>query len=264
MGDYRGYSSLKFERIGDVLRITLANPRSKVNSVDAEMHTELVRVFEELKSESSARAVVLTGTERAFCAGGDFAWMANTTSDDFYELRREGKQIVWNVLDVELPIVAAVNGPAIGLGANLALLCDAVFMARSAVMADPHVKVGLVAGDGGAVLWPLVMGPVQAKRYLMTGDSVTAEEAERLGLVSAVVDDDRIQEEALAFAQRVAAGAPLAVRYSKLAVNQLLKVSMATAFDYSTALEVLTFVSEDHKQALAALREKRTPQFEGR
>src|SRR5207237_455169 len=122
------------------------------------------------------RAGRLAGAGRAFSAGGDFNWMRGVTKDALYEMRREGKQIVWNLLDVELPIVAAVNGPAIGLGATIALLCDVVYMADTAILADPHVRVGIVAGDGGAAIWPLVLGPALAKRYLMQGDSLSAAE----------------------------------------------------------------------------------------
>jgi enoyl-CoA hydratase len=262
---YEGYSSFEFERLdGDVLRITLANPRNKLNAVDGAMHEDLRRLFEELKMEDSARAILLTGSGRAFSAGGDFGWMTSVTSDDLYAMRQEGKQIVWNLLDVEIPIVAAVNGPAIGLGATLALLADVIYMADGATLADPHVKVGIVAGDGGAVIWPLVLGPAQAKRYLMTGDPLTAAEAERQGLISAAVPADELQDTALAFARRLAAGAPLAVRYTKAAVNQLVKQALTTAFDYSTALELVTFVSADHQEALRALAAKETPRFEGR
>ena len=264
MPRYEGYTSIEFDRVDDVLRVTLANPRNQLNAVDGEMHAELVRLFEELKTEQSARAVVLTGSRRAFSAGGDFNWMSATTADDLYQMRREGKQIIWNLLDVEIPIVAAINGHAIGLGATLALLCDAIFVAESAKIADPHVQVGIVAGDGGAVVWPLAMGPARAKRYLLTGDALTAAEAERMGLVTAVFPDAELEDEAMSFARRLAAGAPLAVRYTKLAVNQLLKQAMATTFDYSTALELVTFVSSDHKEALRAIRERQPPQFAGR
>ena len=264
MAEYSDYSSIRFDRLGDVLKVTLANPRNELNAVDGEMHDELRRLFEELKTERSARAVLLTGSGRAFSAGGDFNWMTTVDSAGLYELRREGKQIVWNLLDVELPIVAAINGPAIGLGATLALLCDVIYMAETATVADPHVRVGIVAGDGGAVIWPLALGPAVAKRYLMTGDSLTAADAERLGLINEAVPAGELDEKALAFAQKLAAGAPLAVRYTKLAVNQLIKQSLATAFDYSTALELVTFVSADHQEALRAIREKRKPRFEGR
>jgi enoyl-CoA hydratase len=260
---YEGYDAIRFERLGDVLRVTLANPRNELNAVDAEMHTELRRLFEELKGEDEARAIVLTGSGRAFSAGGDFNWMAGVRQEDLAPMLREGKQIIWNLLDIELPIVAAVNGPAVGLGATLALLCDVIFMAEEAKLADPHVRVGIVAGDGGAVAWPLAVGPAVAKRYLLTGDSMPAEEAARLGLINRAVAGEALQDEALAFAQRLAQGAPLAVRYTKLAINQLVKQAMTTAFDYSTALEVLTFTSADHREALRALSEKQQPRFSG-
>jgi enoyl-CoA hydratase len=258
------YSSLEFERIGDVLRVTLANPRNSLNAIDEQMHTELTRLFDELRREESARAVVLTGSGRAFSAGGDLGWISELKPGDLYALRREAKQIVWNLLDVELPIVAAINGHAVGLGATLALLCDVIYMAESATLADPHVRAGIVAGDGGVVAWPLAIGPARAKRYLLTGDSVTADEALELGLVNSVVADSALQQESLAFAERLAAAAPLALRFTKLAVNQLVKQAMATAFDYSTALEVVTFLSTDHAEALRAMRMKQPPRFEAR
>jgi enoyl-CoA hydratase len=263
MTDYQGYEAIEFEWLGDVLRVTLANPRNELNAVDGAMHAELRRLFEELKNEDDARAVVLTGSGRALSAGGDFEWMAGWRPEDLSALRREGKQIIWNLLDVEVPIVAAVNGPAVGLGATLALLCDVIFMAEEAKLADPHVRVGIVAGDGGAVAWPMAVGPAVAKRYLLTGDALTAADAERLGLITHAVPAEELQDEALAFARRLAQGAPLAVRYTKLAVNQLVKQSMTTAFDYSTALEVLTFASADHREALRALSSKQQAEFAG-
>jgi enoyl-CoA hydratase len=179
-------------------------------------------------------------------------------------LRRDAKQLIWDLLDVEVPIVAALNGHAMGLGASIALLCDVIFMADTATIGDPHVRVGIVAGDGGAVIWPLAVGPARAKQYLLTGDPLGAAEAERIGLVNRVVPAADLDREAMAFAERLAAGAPLAVRYTKLAVNKLIKDALNVAFDASTALELVTFQSEDHQEALAALREKRTPSFKGR
>ena len=179
-------------------------------------------------------------------------------------LRRDAKQLIWDLVDCEVPIVAAVNGPAMGLGASIALLCDVVFMADTATIGDPHVKVGVVAGDGGAVIWPLLVGPARAKQYLLTGDPVSAAEAESIGLVNRVVPAADLEREAMAFAARLAAGAPLAVRYTKLAVNKLVKDALNVAFDTSTALELVTFRSDDHQEALAALREKRPPAFKGR
>ena len=259
------FEGIRFERLGAVLRVTIANPRSQLNTVDGAMHAELVRLFRELRQESEARAVVLTGSGRAFSAGGDFGWFKEIAgAEAIDQVRRDGKQIIWDLLDVEVPIVAAVNGPAVGLGASIALLCDVIFMADTATIADPHVRVGIVAGDGGAVAWPLAVGPARAKEYLLTGDPVTAVEAERIGLVNRVLPAERLQEEALAFAQRLAEGAPLALRHTKVAVNKLVKDALNTAFDYSTAAETLTMASEDFQEAVRALHEKRPPQFKGR
>src|SRR4029079_5916928 len=148
---------------------------------------------------------VLTGRGKAFSAGGDFAWFPTLREPGRLEaLRRDAKQLVWDLLDVEIPIVAALNGPAMGLGASIALLCDVIFMADTATLGDPHVKVGIVAGDGGAAIWPLAVGPARAKQYLLTGDPVPAAEAERIGLVNRVFPADRLHEEALAMARRLA------------------------------------------------------------
>jgi enoyl-CoA hydratase len=151
-----------------------------------------------------------------------------------------------------------------GLGASVALLCDVIFMARSATIGDPHVKVGIVAGDGGTIAWPLAVGPARAKQYLLTGDPVTADEAERIGLVNFVVEDGKLHAAALDFAKRLAAGAPLAVQSTKAAVNAAVKGAAVQAFDQAAAFEIATFATEDHREALAALHEKRSPRFVGR
>jgi enoyl-CoA hydratase len=259
------YTTLQTERVGDVLRVTIAHPTSAVNAVDEALHHDLTTLAADLRRETTARAVLLTGRGRAFSAGGDFAWFPELREPGRMEaLRRDARQLIWDLVDVEIPIVAAVNGPAMGLGASIALACDVIFMADTATIGDPHVRVGIVAGDGGAALWPLALGPARAKQYLLTGDPLPAVEAERIGLVNRVVPAADLDREAMAFATRLAAGAPLAVRYTKLAVNTLLKQALNTAFDVSTALELVTFQSEDHQEALAALREKRPPVFKGR
>lgn len=259
------FRALRLERLDGVLRVILAHPDNDLNAVDGLLHAELARLFRELRREDEARAVVLTGRGRAFSAGGHFDWFPALREGDALEhLRRDAKQLIWDLLDVEIPVVAAVNGPAVGLGASVALLCDVVFMAASATVADPHVRVGIVAGDGGAAIWPLAVGPARAKQYLLTGDALSAAEAERIGLVNFAVPDERLQDEALAFARRLADGAPLALRYTKQAVNAQVKRALGTSFDVSTALELVTFRSEDHAEALAALREKRAPRFRGR
>jgi enoyl-CoA hydratase len=259
------FSTLRLERDGDVLRVVIDNPASELNTVDEHVHRDLTALFAMLRDERDARAVILTGSGRAFSAGGDFDWFPELRDVERLDaLRHDAKQLVWDLLDVELPIVAAVNGPAVGLGASIALLCDVILMADHATLADPHVRVGIVAGDGGAAIWPLAVGPARAKQYLLTGDALTAQEAERIGLVNRVVPAADLDAEALALARRLAAGAPLAVRYTKLAVNKLVKDALNVAFDTSTALELLTFLSDDHDEALRAIREKRPPRFEGR
>jgi enoyl-CoA hydratase/carnithine racemase len=259
------YTTLETARIGDVLTVTIAHPTSPVNAVDDALHRDLTALFAALRRERDARAVLLTGRGRAFSAGGDFAWFPELQEPARMEaLRLDAKQLIWDLVDVEIPIVAALNGPAMGLGASIALLCDVILMADTATIGDPHVKVGIVAGDGGAAIWPLLVGPARAKQYLLTGDPLSAVEAERIGLVNRVVPAADLQREALALATRLAAGAPLAVRYTKLAVNKLVKDALNVAFDTSTALELVTFRSEDHQEALAALRDKRPPNFKGR
>ena len=259
------FQALRVERRGALLEVTIAHPRSELNAVDALLHDELTALFRLLRRERSARAVLLTGSRRAFCAGGDFGWFPELRGLERLEpLRSDAKQLIWDLLDVELPIVAALNGPAVGLGASIALLCDVIFMADSASIADPHVRVGIVAGDGGVAIWPLVLGPARAKELLLTGDPVDAASAERWGLVNRVVPAADLLAEARAFAERLAAGAPLAIRYTKLAVNKWIKDVANVAFDTSTALEIVTFQSEDHREALAAIRDKRKPDFKGR
>ena len=260
------YRNLEIDRSeGDVLRIVIDRPGDPLNRVDGGVHAELARLFRELRQEDDARAVLLTGSGGAFSAGGDFNWFPELQDPVALEhLRRDAKQLIWDLLDIELPIVVAVNGHAIGLGASVALLSDVIFMAESATLADPHVRVGIVAGDGGAAIWPLVLGPARAKEFLMTGDPVTAENAQRMGLVNHVLPDEELEAAALAFAKRLAEGAPLAVRYTKQAVNKLIKDALNTAYDFSTALEIVTFKSDDHREALSALAEKRPPRFKGR
>lgn len=247
-----------------VLEVVIDRPGNRLNAVDGRLHADLTHLFPRLQAEREARSVLLTGSGPVFSAGGDFDWFPTLADRTALEhLRIDAKNLIYDLLDVHLPIVCALNGPAIGLGASVALLCDVIFMARSATIGDPHVRVGIVAGDGGTVAWPLAVGPARAKQYLLTGDPVPAEEAERIGLVNAVVDDVELHATAMAFAHRLAAGAPLAVQYTKAAVNASIKAEAVKAFDQAAALEIATFGTADHREALAALREKRAPRFTG-
>ena len=263
--DTDGFTRLEISRDDDVLHVVIDHPNSNMNVVDETMHHDLTRLFRELKQEDDARAVLLSGRGKAFSAGGDFDWFTELrTPQRSFELRRDSKQMIWDLLDVELPVVTAVHGYAMGLAASLALFGDVIYMAETAKIADPHVRAGLVAGDGGVVAWPMAVGPARAKEYLMTGDPVPAAEAERIGLVNHVVPDDELLVQASACAHRLAAAAPMAVRYTKMAVNKLVKDALGVAFDASTGYEMTTILSEDHAEAVTAFRERRAPRFTGR
>ena len=257
------FQTLRIKRDGLVLHVTIDHP--PINTVDDTVHNDFCRLFALLRHETTARAILLTGAGKVFCAGAHFDWLPTLRGPERLDtVRRHAKQLVYDFLDVEVPIVAALNGPALGFGASIALLCDIIFMAESAVIADPHVQIGVVAGDSGTFTWPLAIGPARAKEYLMTGDRVTSSDAYRMGMVNRVVPDDEILEQATAFAHRLAAGPPLATRATKLCVNKLIKQAMSTAFETATAMEMLTFYSEDHVEAVAAVREGRPGQFHGR
>lgn len=253
------------ERDGDVLVATIDHPDSAMNAVDERLHADFGELFRTLKTERDARAAVLTAAGRAFSAGGDMEWFPQLRSiERMHSLRREGKQLVWDLLDVEIPIVCGLNGAAAGLAASVALLCDVVVMAESAVIVDPHVKVGLVAGDGGAAIWPLLLGPLAAKRHLMLGDPLRAQDALRLGIAAEVCPAPDVRARAMAWAHRLADGAPLAVQGTKQAVNAQVKQALLTSFDVSTALEMPCFLSADHAEAVDAFVAGRTPTFGGR
>jgi enoyl-CoA hydratase len=265
------WATLRFAREGagtpedpQVLVVTVDRPGDELNVVDATLHGELARLFRLLRRERTARAVVLTGEGRAFCAGGDFAWFTELRSVEALDhLRLDARQLIRDLLDVEVPVVCGLNGHAMGLGASIALLCDLVVMSSDARIGDPHVSVGLVAGDGGTVIWPAVLGPARAKQALLLGDPLDAPTAERLGLVNQVVPADEVAPASLALARRLAAQPPLAVRYTKQAVNAQLRASLGS-LDTATALELSTFLSADHAEAVEALGERRPPRFEGR
>jgi enoyl-CoA hydratase len=257
--------TIRVERDGHLVVCVIDHPDSSMNAVDARLHADLAALFAWLKREGEARAVVLTGAGRAFSAGGDMGWFPTLRSPDrLHALRREAKQLVWDLLDVEAPIVCGLNGPAAGLGASIALLCDIVVMADSAVVVDPHVQVGLVAGDGGAAIWPLLVGPLAAKRHLLLGEPLDAADALRLGIASEVCAAADVGAAARTWADRLAAQAPLAVQGTKLAVNAQLKQALLTSFDLSTAYEMPCFTSRDHAEAVDAFVAKRSPSFEGR
>jgi enoyl-CoA hydratase len=252
-------------REGEVAVVTIDDPGSPLNPVGAEMHHALAELFSHLKRSADSRAILLTAHGTAFSAGGDFDWFPQLRDVATLDaLRRSAKQIIWDLLDIEVPIVCALNGSAAGLGASIALLCDIIVMSERAVIVDPHVNVGLVAGDGGAAVWPLLVGPLAAKRHLLLGDPLTAADAVRLGVAVESCPAEQVAERGRNWAKRLAGKPPLAVRGTKLAVNAHLKQALLTSFDLSTALEIPCLLSHDHAEAVDAIREQRAPTFEGR
>ena len=253
---YSDYETLAFGKDGAVLTIKLNRPDA-LNAVNAQLHTELSRVFAEVAADSQVDAVVLTGEGRAFSAGGDLEWFRNMTGPQLDTLFVEARKIIVDLVDLPQPIVAAVNGAAAGLGATLALFCDVVYVAETARISDPHVRVGVTAGDGGAAIWPLLVGPARAKEYLLTGDSLMASEAERIGLINKVLPASEVLPAAQALALRLSQGSRLAIRSTKLSVNKLVRDAVSLVLDTSLALEKECFGTPFHKQAIEAFASKR-------
>ena len=262
--DFNKYQTLQFERRGKVLQVTLNRP-DKLNAVDEQMHGELACVFTDVANDSQSEVIVLTGAGRAFSAGGDIDWMQKMidTPDAFEKTAREGRRIIYSLLDCQKPIIAKVNGHATGLGATIALFCDVIFASEIAKIGDPHVNVGLVAGDGGAVIWPQLIGYARAKEYLLTGDLMTATEAARIGLINHAVPASALDANAEELANRLAAGAGKSIRWTKASVNMGLKQMVQTVLETSLAYEAMSSKTADHQEAVNAFREKRTPKFQG-
>ena len=237
------------------VRIVTLNRPDDLNAANEAMHAALATVWGRLAADPGARAAVLTGAGRAFSAGGDFQWMTRIQRDLAYRQRivDEARQILGEMLRFPLPIVAAVNGPAVGLGCSLALSCDLVLISDEAHLADPHVAVGLVAGDGGAALWPFVTSLLRAKEYLFTGDRIGAELAVALGLANRVVPHAGLLAEATKLAHRLAALPPRALQDTKRALNAHLAQAMAGPMEIALAAELHSMGSEEHASRVREL-----------
>lgn len=263
MPDYSRYQTLQIDCADQVATVTLNRPQV-LNAVNPQMHTELEELFAEITADDAINALVLTGAGRAFCAGGDIRGMDSRAREGAQRIPlRSAKRLVQNMLEVEQPIIGAINGDAVGLGATLALFCDVIIADEKARFGDTHIKVGLVAGDGGAVIWPLLVGIARAKELLMTGDLISAVEAERIGLINRVVPAGQAYPEGLTLAKRLAAGPTRAIRWTKLSLNKRLKDEVNLVLDASLAVETLSMATEDHKEAARAFVEKRPPRFTG-
>jgi enoyl-CoA hydratase len=264
--DYTKYHRIRAERDGRILTLTLDRPE-KQNAVDGLMQAELASIFCDVNLDDACDIVVLTGAGEHFSAGGDIGWLKDVTDRDKNPAGPstiDGKRVVFGLLDLEKPIIAKVRGSCVGLGATVALFCDVIFAAENARIGDPHVRVGLSAGDGGAVIWPQLVGYAKAKEFLMTGDLLTAQEAERIGLINHVVPAPELDARVDAFARRLVAGATQAIRFTKVSANIGLKLIAQAVMDASVAYETMTFHTRDHVEAVDAFLSKRRPHFTGR
>ena len=262
---YAGYERLALDRPHPrVLRVTMSNP-GKLNAADSRMHAELAQIWRDVDADPAVSAAILTGAGRAFSAGGDFA-MIETIVEDFDTRARvwkEARDLVYNAINCSKPIVSAMRGPAVGAGLVVGLLADISIAARTARIIDGHTRLGVAAGDHAAILWPLLWGMAKAKYHLLLCEPLSGEEAERIGLVSLVVEDDELDAKAVEVATRLAEGAPSAIRWTKYALNNWLRMAGPT-FDASLALEFLGFTGPEVREGLASHREKRKPGFDPR
>jgi len=256
------YTTIEIDKRSDGVTVATLNRPEKLNAVNATMHRELASLSIDANRDPATRVLVLTGAGRAFCAGGDFSGSRDGRSGaNYLNDLNEARLIVDNWLDCEKPTIAAVNGYALGLGATVALLSDVVYIGRSGVLGDTHVNMGIGAGDGGGVIWPMLVGPARAKYYLMTGEHIRAEQAKELGLVQDVVEDDDLMPTALALAERLSNGPLAAISASKVPINKWIKQVSNMVLPLSLAMEQVTMGGEDAVEAQAAFREKRQPVY---
>lgn len=258
---YPAYQSLKLDRPAEqVLRVTMS--RGKINAMDFELHHDMTTIWQHIEDDPSVGAVILTGEGRAFSAGGDFEMEQKIANEFEWRARiwKDARNLVKNMIHFSKPLVAAINGAAAGGGLAAALLSDITIAGRSAKIVDGHVRLGVAAGDHAAIIWPLLCGMAKAKYYLMSGEHLYAEEAERIGLISMCVDDEKLQETALKVAVNLTKASPSALRWTKLAMNNWMQMAWPI-FENSLALEILGFSGPDVLEGLKAHQEKRDPVF---
>ncbi|OAI39970.1 hypothetical protein AYO38_01365 [bacterium SCGC AG-212-C10] len=265
---WEDYKTIEFEDVAGGIRICRLNRPERLNAVNPWMHRELSTLGRDLQEDDSVKVVILTGAGRAFCAGGDQKPNPNEAPPSrgpASEVRwREAEEIVRGIIELEKPIISAVNGPAMGLGATIALLCDVVIMAKSARIADSHATVGLVAGDGGASIWPLLCGINKAKEFLMLGTHIYADRALEVGLASYVYEDAELQEKALEHARMFLRMPTYAMRATKATVNRLLRQSADLTLEAGLTYEAISAKDPDRVEGTAAFTERREPNFTSR
>jgi enoyl-CoA hydratase len=260
--DYADYQHLTFDRRpSGVVLITINRPEV-MNATNARLHWELTQVWLTIDADPAARVALVTGAGRAFSAGGDMSLVEEMAGDAAAATRtmREASDLVYNNINLDKPVVSAINGPAVGAGLVVALLADVSIIAETARITDGHTRLGVAAGDHAAIIWPLLCGMAKAKYYLLTSEFLDGREAERIGLVSRAVPGEKLMDVAWTVAESLARGSQPAIRFTKRALNNWLRQA-GPIFDQSLALEMLTFMGEDVREGMRAIREKRAPSF---
>jgi len=260
--NYSDYQHLLFDRRANgIVAITINRP-NVMNATNARLHWELTQVWLTIDADPEARVAIITGAGRAFSAGGDLALVEEMAGDPDAVARtmREAADLVYNLINLDKPVISAINGTAVGAGLVVALLADVSIIAESARLTDGHTRLGVVAGDHAAIVWPLLCGMAKAKYYLLTSDFLDGKEAERIGLVSLCVPLDQVLPRAWEVAEKLAAGSQHSIRWTKRSLNNWLRQA-GPIFDQSLALEMLTFMGPDVREGARAIREKRPPSF---
>src|SRR6476646_4111299 len=260
--DYSAYQDLKIRRLEPGILEIVMGEEGKLAVATARAHAEMARIWLDVDRDADTRVAILRGAGKGFSAGGDMAMVEEMTRDFDARARvwREARDLVYNMINCSKVIISAIHGPAVGAGLAAALLADISIAAKNARLIDGHTRLGVAAGDHAAIIWPLLCGMAKAKYYLLTCDTVSGEEAERLGLVSLACEPEELQQKALEVARKIAAGPQTAIRWTKYSLNNWLRMA-GPSFDASLAMEMMGFTGPEVKEGLAALREKRNPSF---
>lgn len=257
------FRSLRFEEPGPgILELVIAN-EGRQNAATESMHRDLAHVWRVIDVDDAVRVALVRGAGEHFSAGGDFAMIERMTEDEATLVRvwKEASDLVYNLVNCSKPVVSAIRGSAVGAGLAVALLADVSIAAGNAKLLDGHTRLGVAAGDHAVMIWPLLCGLAKARYYLLTNQPLSGAEAERIGLVALSVEDGEVQARALEVAMQLAAGSPTAMRWTKHALNNWLRLA-GPGFDASLAFEFLGFRLTDAREGLAAVRERRPPKFE--
>jgi enoyl-CoA hydratase len=265
--DYAKYEELKLALQDGIMTLTLSNP-GKRNAITAQMSLELTTIWDDLWLDPEVKVIILTGEGADFCSGFDVGVMGKRAGSGrppgpVHPVSRNARKHVFGIIECEKPVIAKVKGVAYGLGVNLALACDFAFVTEDARLCDSHVRAGMVAGDGGVLLWPLAIGLQRAKEYLMTGDPISGKVAGEIGLINRAMPSAELDAYVQAMAEKLRDLPPHAVNYTKTSLNVLLKQLASSAFEASVAYEVYTMSTADHKEAVKAMSEKRKGHYIG-